>query len=228
MSDSIGIISYDAPHLKTEQILTTMLQQGLKPVVCLLPFKARKPRPSLFQHRPCQSCAVHPVTIAQAHNLKYLYCEDDTNIPNDLNSYVIGGAGILSPSCVKGKKILNAHPGVIPAARGLDAFKWSIVNKIPMGVTLHTIDAEVDKGDVLSIRKTCVYSTDTLETLARRHYENEIDMLGRYMDFLQSPIVDFKNIIEGAAHMRMPLDIEEQLSTRFEEYKNIFATDKES
>lgn len=226
MENKIGIISYDVPHLKTEQILTLFLQQGLMPTIYLLPFKPRKLRQPLIQHRPDQSEAIHPKVLAKAHNLLCHVCKTDAEIPNDMNLYIVGGAGILSRDCVNGKKILNAHPGVIPAARGLDAFKWAIFDKIPLGITLHEIDAEVDKGKVISIRRTCVYSTDTLEKLARRHYENEIDMLGHYANFLKNPQFDFTDIPEGAAHMRMPLEIEKDLKRIFDEYVCAFAQDK--
>ena len=94
---------------------------------------------------------------------------------NDL--FVIGGAGIIDIAFAKGKPIVNAHPGIIPLTRGLDSFKWAIYNNDPVGNTLHLIDNEVDKGEILQIQYTPVFSSDSLQTLARRHYEYEIDML---------------------------------------------------
>ena len=36
--------------------------------------------------------------------------------------YIVAGAGILSKECLKGKRVLNGHPGIIPLVKGLDAF----------------------------------------------------------------------------------------------------------
>ena len=71
------------------------------------------------------------------------------------------GAGILSKECVENKKIINSHPGIIPASRGLDSFKWAIYENKPLGVSLHCIDKEVDSGEIISIIPTTVYKTET-------------------------------------------------------------------
>jgi len=103
----------------------------------------------------------------------------------------------------------------------LDAFKWAIYYKRPLGITLHYIDEEADKGEIISIRKTNVYMTDSLETLARRHYENEIDMLSNFDKFLNNPVFDVnhKKLSETEPTKRMPIDIEMQIARKFEEYK---------
>ena len=128
---------------------------------------------------------------------------------------------MLSKDAIKGKKIINCHSGIIPISRGLDAFKWAIYYERPLGVTLHYIDEEADKGRIISIRRTNVYITDSLETLARRHYENEIDMLSDFDKFLGNSVfdVDYKKLDETEPTRRMPIDIEMQMARKFEEYK---------
>jgi phosphoribosylglycinamide formyltransferase-1 len=125
----------------------------------------------------------------------------------------------LSKDAIRGKKIINCHPGIIPLSRGLDSFKWSIYNDEPLGITLHYIDAEADKGEIISIIKTNVYRTDSLETLARRHYENEIEILANFHNYINNPQFDFKDLAEKEARMRMPIDKEMQMARKFEEYK---------
>ncbi len=89
----------------------------------MLPFSPRKPRKTLMQHRPDQFMAIHPQIIAEKRKNPYIYINDDTQIDNSCDIYLILGAGILSAECIAGKKIVNCHPGIIPAVRGLDAFK---------------------------------------------------------------------------------------------------------
>ncbi|WP_198172869.1 formyltransferase family protein [Bradyrhizobium sp. AT1] len=137
--------------------------------------------------------------------------------------YLIAGAGILSPAAIGRKKIVNAHPGIIPAARGLDAFKWSIFHGVPLGITLHFVDADVDSGDVIAIVETPVLPEDDIFTLARRHYELEIEMLVDFRALLQVGGADSKGYPERPARMRMPRALEKDMLERFETYKEEFS-----
>ena len=68
---------------------------------------------------------------------------------------------------------------------------------------------------------TNVYATDSLSTLARRHYQNEIDSLCRYDEFLNNPQKPFSSTLEGIEpgfKGRMPLEVEERLEQSFLEY----------
>ena len=131
---------------------------------------------------------------------------------------MILGAGILSEKCVKNKKIVNAHPGIIPACRGLDSFKWAIYNKIPLGNTLHYIDENVDSGEIISVVPTTVYKTDSLETLSRRHYENEIKMLSDFESYINKPLNNFAKIQTNEPTRRMGVEIESKMVRMFDEY----------
>lgn len=141
--------------------------------------------------------------------------KEDISASNDI--FVIGGAGIIDVAFANGKPIVNAHPGIIPLTRGLDAFKWAIYNNDPVGNTLHLIDNEVDKGEILQIKYTPVFTSDSLVTLARRHYENEIDMLANILDIIDSRIVSTD--IEKPATMRMSAEIEAKMVRNFDEWK---------
>ena len=88
----------------------------------------------------------------------------------------------------------------------------------PLGITLHYIDVQVDAGEVISVIPTDVYITDTLETLARRHYENEIECLSHFYEFIENPRNPYVNIEVGEPKRRMPLDIEKELLERFPKY----------
>lgn len=223
---NIGIITYAYPHLKTEQILLCLLNKSFSPqniTVFALPFKKRKEREVFFSHRPAQEKAISPITLCEAYNIKYLECHSDIEITNECDIYLVTGSGILSEEMLWGKKVINAHPGIIPAARGLDSFKWSILNSVPLGITLHYIDKNVDMGEIISIIPTPIFMSDTLDSLARRHYENEIAVLSSFDYHLNHPHNEFVSIDSKEATKRMPFEIEKKIEKLFEEYKKKYA-----
>jgi len=116
-----------------------------------------------------------------------------------------------------GKPIVNAHPGVIPLTRGLDSFKWAIYNNDPIGVTLHLIDNEVDKGEILRIEYTPVFLSDGLETLARRHYELEIDMLANVLEVIDTRQQTAHD--EKPPTKRMKAEVEVEMVKKFDAWK---------
>ena len=222
MSGRIGLITYNTNHLKTEQILSRLAGK-YDLAVYALPFVPRKPREVLFQHRPDQSVAAHPADLCAAHGIPFILVNSDSEIDNNCGLYIITGAGILSPACVRGKRILNCHPGVIPAVRGLDAFKWAIIHQEPVGNTLHYIDEGVDQGEIVAVVKTPLYRSDSLESFARRHYEREIGIMCAFEEYLEHPRNDFPGIPEGQSTRRMPCEQEKQLGGAFQIYKQRFA-----
>jgi phosphoribosylglycinamide formyltransferase-1 len=222
---TIGIITYHYPHLKTEQVLLNLLttHDPAQFSIYALPFIPRKERNIQINHRPDMTKSVVPELIAGAHGISYTPVEHDYDIPGGLDYYLILGAGILSEQFVKDKKTINSHPGVIPAVRGLDAFKWSIYEMQPLGVTLHFIDERVDAGDIIAIVPTEVYITDTFETLCRRHYENEVSVTTNFEYYLQHPVNIFSGIKTREPHRRMNAETEAIMIGRFEEYKRRFS-----
>lgn len=217
----VGIITYAANHLKTEQLVLNLLDRYQ---ICIyaLPFVSRPVRKVLFQHRPDQTVAAHPSELCQRFGLDYVPVSSDLEIDTGCDYYLIAGAGLLSGECLRDKRVLNGHPGIIPAVRGLDAFKWSIYNMLPLGVTLHYIDETVDVGEVVSVVRTPIFSSDTLESLARRHYENEIRLLSNFERHLCCPKNPFPNILCRESGRRMKYEQEISLTDKFQLYKQMY------
>lgn len=223
----VAIITYDAPHLKTEQVgLSLAARPGLDLHLFALPFRPRPAREPLFQHRPEQASAPPSAQVARSIGCAFTRVESAGEIAVEgFDYYVIAGAGLLPGSFVERTrgKVINAHPGIIPVSRGLDSFKWSIVDGVPVGNTLHFIDGEADAGDVLTIRPTPVFASDSLESFARRHYEQEIDMLCSFDRYLGAPRAASSLGEPRPARMRMPREQEVRLLEAFDRYKEAFA-----
>jgi len=88
----------------------------------------------------------------------------------------------------------------------------------PLGVTLHYIDEKIDFGEIISVIKTNVYKTDSLITLARRHYENEVNCMVNIIEYLQSPVNPYKDLEILESRKRMSIDIENEKVRKFDKY----------
>ena len=226
----VGLITYDNPHLKTEQVALGLAQRRAGALsFYALPFAPRAPREVLFAHRPDMATGAHSRAVAEAIGAPYRLCATPGDIPaDDCDLFLILGAGLLPEEFVRATagRVINSHPGLIPAVRGLDAFKWAIVDGVQVGNTLHFIDEEADAGELIAAEITPVFRTDTLESFARRHYELEIILM---LDFAvrlaiapsARPRIDDTAV--RPARRRMPALLEEQLRDRFELYKEQFA-----
>ena len=89
---------------------------------------------------------------------------------------------------------------------------------------MHYIDKNVDKGDIVAVKQTPLYSDDTLSMFAARHYYEEIIMLANYKYHLRNPENTFSKVECCEPYRRMPLAVEEKLEDEFLKYKAQFAT----
>lgn len=220
----IGIITYNYYHLKTEQ-LVLLLQNNNKISnieIFAIPFVKRKSRKTIFNHRPNMNLGSHVKYLSSLDKVNFQRWDLVSDISNKCDLFILAGAGIINIDFAKGKPILNCHPGIIPTTRGLDSFKWAILNNDPLGLTLHMIDNEVDKGTILYIQKTPVFKNDTLKTVARRHYEAEIYLLSKSIDLLSYR--DKSKYKEKAATKRMPLNIESKMIENFRHWKKLYVS----
>ena len=215
----LGLISYDYNHLKTEQLVHRYTRdkriEAIK--IFALPFLPRKNKKVVFQHRPNMTKGLHTQSLAEFPKVEFSKWDGKQIIGKCCDAFVIGGAGILDIGFAEAKPIINAHPGIIPLTRGLDSFKWAIYNGHPVGVTLHLIDNEIDKGKILTIEHTPVFSTDTIQTFARRHYELEIEMLTNIIDVMSQSVRPVGE--ELPTTMRMNSSIEVEMIKRFDDWK---------
>lgn len=64
--------------------------------------------------------------------------------------------------------VLNAHPGLLPAYRGLDTIEWAVLNGDDPGVTVHVVDSGVDTGPIVAQERIPLQPCDTLPKLHDR------------------------------------------------------------
>lgn len=217
------MITYAAPHRKTQDLLLRMKAMGREGLtVAALPWEERpggfKP---LVPHRPQEAMPVFPRELAR--RLGYAYVE---TTPEGLaavisgGAAVIAGAGILPPKVVAAGVVFNTHPAYLPGVRGLDALKWAVVERRPIGVTTHVISDEPDSGILVCRELVELFPYDDFHSIARRQYEKEIEMLSRADEDYSA--LGEKTILaaEGPVRRRMPHLLEMRLPLATQAYLN--------
>ncbi|MGJ8665813.1 MAG: formyltransferase family protein [Patiriisocius sp.] len=222
----IAVITYDTPHRKTQDLVAKFLLNGYSEIrLVVIPWVERKNFRPIFMHRPSSRVDISIEQLSK--NLKIEYVRVDIN---ELNKHfkkeiyehiVIGGAGILPSELAKNHKIINAHPGYLPNMKGLDAFKWAIYNKQPIGVTTHYISDKADEGLLIYRSIVDIKFEDSFHNVAYRVYELEIDMLVDAIKLIDEDIATFESLNDDTfeANMRMPHHYEIIMMEKFEELR---------
>lgn len=219
---NVTIITYDTAHAKTADMFFQLKGAvGVRISFLLVPFSKRPERQVLLRHRPDQFVGPRIRDIADHYGLHIWEYDDREEAVARSDYLLIGGANLLEPELANCGKIINGHAGLIPLVRGLDAFKWAILNSAPIGNTLHFIDEHADAGSVIHQEVTPLFADDTLETFAERHYRIEICMLARFADYLK----DGRKLEHPTTEprKRMPLEVEREMIAAFPAYKERYA-----
>lgn len=185
-SYKIGLFAYNFPHKKTRDFIFQLLSEGYEITAILAadPVKLNIP-PSVIKTKIRHQGLLHPASIAKRFNIPYHVVKHNSEAAvaltrkYGLNIGIIAGARILKPIIIREFSIgiINYHPGLVPEARGLDAMLWSIHENIPLGITSHIINEEVDGGKILQVLQIPIYKDDTIFDLSERLYEYQLDMI---------------------------------------------------
>ena len=99
---------------------------------------------------------------------------------------------------VQQKRCINVHPGFNPYNRGWFPQVFSIINKLPVGVTIHEMDEMLDHGGIILQEKVPVESFDTSYTVYKKIIKKEIELLGKHMlDIIKGNYVVFYPETDG-------------------------------
>jgi len=99
---------------------------------------------------------------------------------------VLGGARILRKEVIDMPTIgiLNAHPGLLPQYRGLDAIEWAILNGDDVGVTVHLVDEGIDTGPIVIKEKLEIQPENRLADLKRRASKLSVQLMADAVDLI--------------------------------------------
>ena len=91
-------------------------------------------------------------------------------------------------------KCINVHPGYNPYNRGWFPQVFSILNKLPVGATIHEIDEKLDHGPIIARQEIKTNTWDTSIDIYDKVQELEVKLLKEYL----------KPIVEGAYQTFIP------------------------
>lgn len=224
----IAVLTYPVKHRKTYDVLSLLKANGYTDVnVYATPFHYQKAFFPIIEHRPEMNFQI-PEISELCSNLGYRYEQGELesfHIDED-RIVLIAGAGILPEEFINKHSIINAHPGYIPNCRGLDAFKWAIAEKQPVGVTTHFLECgDVDAGKIIERKIIDIYKADTFHSVAQRVYEHEVSMLVAAIGKSDDRHLKSVSVENYETHKRMPRNIEVNLMEMFEQYKKNYATE---
>lgn len=94
---------------------------------------------------------------------------------------------IFPPELVHSVRCVNVHPGFNPFNRGWYPQIFSIINKKPIGATIHVMDDQIDNGEVILQEEVDLYESDTSKDVYERVLETEKKLLEKNLE----------NIIKG-------------------------------
>lgn len=99
---------------------------------------------------------------------------------------------ILSGSLLEalGNNAVNLHTSYLPWNRGADPNMWSILEGTPRGVTLHFMNAELDKGSIIAQEllpeaksdDTLASMYDELDSLAKKLFKSAVSFYSYWPD----------------------------------------------
>jgi len=75
-------------------------------------------------------------------------------------------------------RCVNIHPGFNPYNRGWYPHVFSFINNLPVGVTIHEINGDIDAGDIIYQERIEVSSTDTSLEVYQKILELEKRVIG--------------------------------------------------
>lgn len=216
----IAILTYDRPHRKSREIFYGLKKKGYKKISILIQkFKLYKERKNknFIKHRPEMINGRSFSSLIKNQKIKIKKFEK--KILKNFDYILIGGSGLINKKYLKKGIFINCHSGLIPSSRGLDCAKWDILNEKISGCTLHFIDENVDKGNIISHKITKIKKSDGIYDFFQNHYKNEINMLVNFEKYLKNP---FKLKLKlKKANMRMNEVKDKNIEKKFKSWKNI-------
>lgn len=229
----IGIITYQTGHLKTLQLMFKLMAASYRITLFAFPFKLRPQNQPIFSDRPFQLIDCDIPAFCRMHGIGYVkvngWTDDNASAlgnsadPYTPDVFLTCIAKIIPASFINGRLILNCHPGLLPHNRGLDAFKWCVVNDWPFGITLHAIDEAIDRGIILHRRRVPVLSADILSDVSSRAYSMELDLMASFERYLPNLANQWQ---VGDTHplskKMVPQNIEADIENMFLEKRNRF------
>ena len=133
----------------------------------------------------CYSVINKQPDVLKSLNMSVIDMRDNRHVNLIIDNYDL----VISAHCkqifpeklVNSVCCINIHPGLNPYNRGWYPQVFSIINKKPIGCTLHIMDAEIDHGDVIYQQEVIVNSWDTSLDVYKRVVDAEKKLIKKHL-----------------------------------------------
>lgn len=227
---NIAALVYDFPHKKSQEGIFELHLNDLRPRIVVA-----APRVDLSFYQSKERIAPrglhysHPRDVCRCLSLPYVVADHNSGscarLLKDwgIDLAIILGARIIKQPTIAACKIgvLNMHPGILPHNRGLDNLKWSILEDLPIGVTTHLIDEQIDRGRLVCKRNVPVYYDDNLRDVFLRQQDIERQEMLRALEHLKADpkVGKLPRLGAGTYYGAVPPLFESGLGRAWEKYK---------
>ena len=181
----IVLFVYNFPHRKSIDFITILSKLHFKiSLILAADFVSIESPKSAFVFKKTELTKSAKDLAEKYHIPYYVVKHNSTETKNllkryDVNFGIIAGARILHESIINRIKygVLNFHPGLLPAIRGLDAVLWAIYKNESIGVTAHLITEKIDAGMLICQQKITISLDDNIETIFQKNYQLQLDLI---------------------------------------------------
>jgi folate-dependent phosphoribosylglycinamide formyltransferase PurN len=124
--------------------------------------------------------------VARSYSFPVVICGDQNSVRAvaQLKQWspdvaIFTGGNILRNEVLKIPRlgILNSHLALLPEIRGMSSPEWSLLRGVPLGITIHFMNAGIDTGPILLRREFAAGDSDSLTDLRNKMIAEGIELI---------------------------------------------------
>ena len=208
----IALLTYDAPHFKTERFLVEMIANGTPPaIVIAAPLrKLNLPRSAIHTAHYTRNTD----ELCEQVDIVHVVCPHDQIPARGLDLAVVGGARILPQQTIDlfPLGVINMHPGLIPQNRGLSNVARAIRDGLPQAVTAHLVDRRVDAGSIIDVEELPMHEKHTAAELSNLLLDLQVANLCYVLALVESGHAVYEVMPQRLGGYEPPMTYEEEKS----------------
>jgi len=134
------------------------------------------------------ACSIANNIFKEIDNVQELNIKDKATEIVDTFEFIFSchSKQIFPALLVNNVRCINIHPGLNPYNRGWFPQVFSIINGLPVGVTIHVMDEKIDHGDIIVQEEVKIYESDSSLSVYRRVLKKEVKLFNMYIDKILS------------------------------------------
>jgi methionyl-tRNA formyltransferase len=211
VSDGLPRIAYAANRRLGLECLDALLASGLRPVCLLLPAADRSSFAAEMRERVGRIPVVEGRLSADSDEIEQLRATAPHYLISIHYPYLFCAEVLAIPQL----GALNLHPSWLPFNRGWHTPTWAILQKTPIGATLHWITVDLDAGDIALQRRVEISMGDTADSLYQKVLAAEVTLFCDAIPLIRSmSLARMKQPSTGTFHKARELEAVRAIDVR--------------